>query len=101
MIDLPAQAPSDLFDLTGRVAIVTGAAQGFGRAFSHCLASAGAEVAVVDINGGGAETTAAELSLLGRRAIGIQVDVKDAASVRSAVDRTVAELGSLAILVNN
>jgi NAD(P)-dependent dehydrogenase (short-subunit alcohol dehydrogenase family) len=101
MTDPGAQNPANLFDLTGRVALVTGAAQGFGRAFSHYLAHAGADVAVVDINADGAEATAAEVRALGRQAIGMRIDVRDAASVQSAVDRTVAELGRLSILVNN
>ena len=101
MIDPGTRTPADLFDLSGRVALVTGGAQGFGRAFSHYLAGAGADIAVVDINAAGAEAAAGEIRAIGRRAIGIEVDVKDAVSVRTAVDRTVAELGGLDILVNN
>jgi len=101
MTDRVSRIPADLFDLSGRVAIVTGAGRGLGHAFSLYLAAAGADVAAISRDPAGAAATANEVRAMGRRAISIGVDVRDAAAVRAAVDRTVDELGGLAILVNN
>jgi NAD(P)-dependent dehydrogenase (short-subunit alcohol dehydrogenase family) len=83
------------------VAIVTGAARGFGRAFCHYLAVAGADIAAIDLDGDGAESTAAEIRGLGRRAVGIAVDTRDSAQVWAATGRVVKELGGPTVLVNN
>ena len=61
--------PSNLFDLTGRVALVSGAAQGMGRAMATALAEAGADLMLVDINTAGVEQTAQRLAAVGRRAV--------------------------------
>jgi NAD(P)-dependent dehydrogenase (short-subunit alcohol dehydrogenase family) len=90
-----------LFDLTGEVALVTGAGRGFGRAFSQYLAQAGAAVATASFNGDAAAATAAQIVASGGRAIGIQVDVRSEQAVTAAVERTVETLGGLTILVNN
>ena len=65
--------------LVSKVALVTGAAQGIGRAFAHALGEAGAAVAVVDVNADKAEATVAELREKGVRSIAIQADVTKAA----------------------
>jgi gluconate 5-dehydrogenase/2-deoxy-D-gluconate 3-dehydrogenase len=83
------------------VALVTGAAQGFGRAFCLFLAGAGADVAAVDINGDGVLATANEVRALGHRSLGLVVDVTDRTQIKSAVDDVVRSLGRLDILVNN
>ena len=65
--------------LVSKVALVTGAAQGIGRAFAHALGEAGAAVAVVDVNADKAEATVAELRGKGVRSIAVQADVTKAA----------------------
>ena len=70
---------SQRLKLVSKVALVTGAAQGIGRAFAHALGEAGAAVAVVDVNADKAEATVAELRGKGIRSIAIQADVTRAA----------------------
>ena len=89
-------------DLTGRRAIVTGGGRGIGRGIALGLARCGADVAIVYRQGAEvAEATAAEVAAVGRRALAVQADTSDGASVRSMVERVVAELGGVEILVNN
>ena len=90
-----------LFDLTGRTALVTGAARGLGRAIALGLARYGAAVAVSDTNWEGAEETAVAVRDLGGRAVAFQCDVAREAEVRSLVERVVGELGAVDVLVNN
>ena len=87
------------FDLTGRVAIVTGANTGIGQGLAVALAQAGADVALVGRTP--AEETAEQVRAAGRRAAIIRADLSTIAPVREIVDRTVADLGGLDILVNN
>ena len=87
--------------LNGRIAAVTGAATGLGRAIALLYAAEGADVAVLDRNGQGAEIVAARIRELGRRSLAVTVDVGDEAAVRLAFAAVEAELGSLDILVNN
>ncbi|MEP6852009.1 MAG: 3-oxoacyl-ACP reductase FabG [bacterium] len=84
-----------------RVALITGAAQGIGAATAQRLARGGAAVAVADVDAAAAEATAAGIASAGARAIGLACDVTDRTQVQAAVERTVAELGGLHILVNN
>jgi 3-oxoacyl-[acyl-carrier protein] reductase len=89
-------------DLTGTVALVTGAGRGIGRQIAAALAAAGADVAVNDFAGPElCEELAAEIRALGRSAIVVMGDVGDEASVDSIVERVEAELGPLSLLVNN
>jgi 3-oxoacyl-[acyl-carrier protein] reductase len=90
-----------MVDLTGRVAVVTGAAQGIGEATAHRLATAGAAVAVVDLAKEKAESVAADIVDRGGRAIGVACDVSETDQVAAAVERILAELGPVGVLVNN
>ena len=89
------------FDLTGQVALVTGAARGLGRAISLALAHAGADVALGlrDASTGG--TLTSNIEALGRRALPLGMDVTRVDQVFRAVDDAVAHFGRLDILVNN
>jgi NAD(P)-dependent dehydrogenase (short-subunit alcohol dehydrogenase family) len=85
--------------LNGRVAIVTGAAQGIGAQYAHALAAEGAAVTVADV----LDTSPVAKSIVNRggKALAVKADVTDAASVRGMVAATVEHFGSLDILVNN
>jgi NAD(P)-dependent dehydrogenase (short-subunit alcohol dehydrogenase family) len=87
--------------LTGRGALITGAGSGIGRGIALGLAEFGADVAILDKNGEAAEEVAGLAREKGRKAIAITADVLDRDAIRAAVDRTVAELGSIDVLVNN
>jgi NAD(P)-dependent dehydrogenase (short-subunit alcohol dehydrogenase family) len=89
------------FDLTGQVALVTGAARGLGRAISLALANAGADLALGlrDLNADAG--LPAEIRELGRPALPLQMDVSKMDQIRQAVDNTVKEFGRIDILVNN
>ena len=88
------------FDLGGRVALVTGASRGLGRAISLALANAGADVALGlhDVSG---ESPAGEIEAMGRRALPLQMNMLDLGQIDTAVDAVVRQFGRLDILVNN
>ncbi len=92
---------SDVFDLTGKVALVTGASSGLGRHFAITLARAGAKVAVGARRIDRLEALADEIAGFDGRALPVPLDVTQAASIDEAVEETETELGPLAILVNN
>jgi gluconate 5-dehydrogenase len=89
-----------LFDLSGKCALVTGAASGLGRAIAIGLAAYGADVAVADVNEVGAAATAAVIRDLGRRTAIIAVDVTDWEQVTRMTDEAVATLGTIDIAFN-
>jgi 2-deoxy-D-gluconate 3-dehydrogenase len=87
--------------LDGRVALVTGASRGLGRAMAVALAEAGADVALVARSKGDLEATAGSIQALGRRALVLPADVAAPAEAEHAVERTLGALGRLDVLVNN
>ncbi len=90
-----------LFDLTGKVALVTGGNGGIGLGMAHGLAQAGASLALAGRNAAKAETALAALAATGARAEFVAGDVTRAADCRALVEQTVARFGRLDILVNN
>jgi NAD(P)-dependent dehydrogenase (short-subunit alcohol dehydrogenase family) len=92
--------PLSCFDLTDRVALVTGAAGGIGYAVATTLAQAGADVALVDRSSERLDELSEELRRLGRRSTTVVADVSDPDAVAAAVERTEAELGPLRHAVN-
>jgi NAD(P)-dependent dehydrogenase (short-subunit alcohol dehydrogenase family) len=90
-----------LFAVPGKVAVVTGAASGIGKATAKLMADAGAKVAVVDLDLAGAEAVAADIVAAGGEAIGLEADISDEAHVKAMTARAVEALGGVDILVNN
>lgn len=86
-------------DFRGRVAIVTGAARGIGRAIALALAREGADITVADVLP--TDEAVAKIRAYGRRALGLQCDVTHGADIASLIERTLGELGRIDILVNN
>lgn len=100
--DVSSKSIGELYSLKGRVAVVTGGAQGLGRAMVNRLAEARASVLILDLRADKAEEAAREVSATtGTRVIAAAVDVSDESSVAAAADRAVAELGGLDVWVNN
>ncbi len=100
--DHSGRSLTELFSLTGRVAVVTGAARGLGEQIVRRLAEAGADVIAGDIEIAGVEATAADVgSTSGQRVIGVHLDVSETPDVVAAADRAVSEFGRLDIWVNN
>jgi NAD(P)-dependent dehydrogenase (short-subunit alcohol dehydrogenase family) len=91
----------NMFDLSGKVALVTGGGSGMGRSMCEGFAEAGADVAVADLNEDSAKETAGILSKYGRKAFAIKADVSNAADVDNMVQQVVAKLGKLDIACNN
>ncbi|HYJ52905.1 MAG TPA: SDR family NAD(P)-dependent oxidoreductase, partial [Allosphingosinicella sp.] len=90
---------ASLFDLTGKVAVVTGANTGIGQAIAVALAEAGADVALAGRSP--AQETAKQVRAAGCRAVLIEADLSTSAPVQAVVDETLLALGGLDILVNN
>jgi NAD(P)-dependent dehydrogenase (short-subunit alcohol dehydrogenase family) len=92
---------STLFDLTGQVALVTGASRGFGRSIAGALAGAGADLVLTSRTLKDVEAVAAELASTGRKILPLQADVTQVEDVEEAVRRAVATLGRIDVLINN
>lgn len=90
-----------MFDLKGKVALITGARRGMGRSHALVLASQGAKVAVTDINQEECQFVADEIQSKGGEALALKLDVTSNKEVDSAFDQTVKKFGKLDILVNN
>src|SRR5260370_1457781 len=91
----------ELFDLTGRVAIITGGSVGLGRQMAEGLAEMGANLVLCARKKERCEQAAEELRKLGVRTLALGCDVKNPANVQEAGDATVSEFGRIDILINN
>ncbi|MDB4964068.1 MAG: glucose 1-dehydrogenase [Myxococcales bacterium] len=90
------------FRVDGRVAIITGGARGLGLAAARALADVGARVVITSRDRAAADAAAAELTATSTHpALGLALDVRDAAAITAVIDRVTAELGRIDILVNN
>lgn len=94
-----SQAPT--FDFTGKVAFVTGAGSGIGRATALAFAAAGASVTIADISAAGLAETADQLTALDAKVLSVRCDVTKSADIKSALDQTVAAFGRLDAAFNN
>jgi len=92
---------AELFDLRGKVAIVTGGAMGIGKGISMRLAEAGASIMIPDLNLEVAQKTVAEIKALGGKATAIQADVSNINDAQKVIDATLKAFGDLDIMVNN
>src|SRR5512143_718140 len=91
----------DRFDLTDKVAVITGAGRGIGAGCARALAEAGADVVITARTKEQLDAVADDVKSLGRRALVVPADVSVTANLRALVDTTIAELGRLDIVVNN
>ncbi len=89
------------FDLTGRVALVTGGSKGLGRAMANALARAGADVAIASRTQRDLDAVAEELRATGRRALPVATDLSKDDSIRTMVQQVIEHFGQIDILVNN
>jgi NAD(P)-dependent dehydrogenase (short-subunit alcohol dehydrogenase family) len=87
--------------LAGKVAIVTGGAQGIGRGIVLCMARDGADIAIADLKADGARKVADEVAALGRKAIAVKTDVTKQADFEALYETVKRDLGQIDILVNN
>ena len=92
---------SGLFDLTGRVAVVTGGNGGIGRGIALGMAQAGASVAILGRNEEKNQKVFSELKAIGVHSLSVKVDLTDRAALEPAMNKVVSELGGIDILVNN
>jgi 2-deoxy-D-gluconate 3-dehydrogenase len=91
----------EIFSLEGKTALVTGASRGIGAAIALAYAECGADVALAARSTADIESLAGKIEATGRRATPITCDVTDAGQVRACVDRVLADLGRIDVLVNN
>src|SRR5579872_3138896 len=98
----PGPAPQNVpVDLTGQVALVTGATSGLGRRFAVTLAAAGASVVATGRRQDRLDEVQAEITQSGGICVGVPLDITDAAQIVAAVDAAEAAFGTVTILVNN
>jgi gluconate 5-dehydrogenase len=93
--------PDNLFDLTGKVAVITGASRGLGQYMGRALARAGADLVITSRSAGTLAPFKAEIEALGRKALPLPLDVRDPESIRKMADGAAAHYGKIDILVNN
>ena len=94
-------AASELFDLTGKVAVITGGAGGIGIVYAEALCDAGAAVVVADLDPAAAQAVAADLVAAGRQATSTVVDVRSKESTDAMAQAAIDAYGGIDILVNN
>lgn len=92
---------SNLFDLTGQVAIITGASRGLGQYYARALAGAGADLVITSRTKDSLKEMAAEVSATGRKVLPLELDVRDHASIQKMVEDAFSVYGKIDILVNN
>jgi 2-deoxy-D-gluconate 3-dehydrogenase len=92
---------TEIFSLEGKAALVTGSSRGIGAAIALAYAECGADVALAARSADDIEVLADKIRGMGRKAVAIPTDVTDLEQVHACVDRTIAELGALDVLVNN
>ena len=90
-----------IFDLTGKVALVTGSGRGIGKSLALALAREGADVAIADINGETAEKTSEEIKALGRRSISIRTDLSNKDEVDAMFREIMKYFGKIDVAINN
>ena len=92
---------TDRFDLRGRVVVITGGGKGIGKVYSDEFARAGASVVAADIDDVAANAVAAQITERGDKAIGVRVDIADAASCEAMAQTALDRYGTIDVLVNN
>src|ERR1700691_6103131 len=92
---------NELFDLSGQVAIVTGTSRGLGQHFARALAKAGADLVLTSRHRDHLAPFETEMKSLGRRAISLELDVRDLASIQKMAADAEAAFGQIHVLVNN
>jgi len=90
-----------MFDLTGKVAIVTGTSRGLGQYFGRALARAGADLVITSRNISSLDKFKEEIESMGRKALPVELDVRDYDSIQRMVEKAYEEYGKIDILVNN
>lgn len=92
---------TNTFDLTGKVAVVTGASRGLGQQFGRALAKSGADLVITSRKAADLENFKAEIELLGRKAVPVELDVRCEQSIQQFGDAAIAAFGKIDVLVNN
>src|SRR5262245_39716781 len=92
---------SNLFDLSGKVALVTGTSRGLGQQFGRALAGAGADLVITSRTLASLKPFADEIRAMGRRVAAVELNVRDHASIEAGVADALKQLGQIDILVNN
>jgi len=98
---MSAPQSSNPFDLTGKIALVTGASRGLGQYFGRALARAGADLIITSRDASALELFQAEIETMGRQALRLALDVRDYASIQKMAEAAIAACGKIDILVNN
>jgi 3-oxoacyl-[acyl-carrier protein] reductase len=91
----------EFMSVSGKIALVTGAAQGIGRNIALALANDGADVSICDVNIDAAQKTANDIEAAGRKSLALKTNVADPADVMAMIDKVVEKFGKIDILVNN